>query len=380
MNLEQIITYILILGTGQGIFLAVFLFTKKDNQLANKFLGIAIFAYALDILNTFFVYTDFYISNPEYIGYLGGLPFIYSPSIYLYAKTLGKKEKTLRKGDLFHYSPIIVLLVIGMFYISFQSNENKILILSTEAEKPIIFWIIGSLIPFYGTVYIGLAMKVAVRLKREILKNYSNVDKLKVDLVLYLLGGIGFIWILELIQYVVTKGLTESNPTIYLSIYITISILIYLIAFIALRQPNIFVEFEEDRPTDNITPEIKSYNKSGLADEKANEILEKLEHIMLHEKPFLNNNLKAKDLADLVGTNIHNLSEVINQKIGKTFYDFINSYRINEVKFLIEQDSNNKFNLIHHAFEAGFSSKSSFNSVFKKYEGVTPSEFRKKLK
>ncbi|MCK5703581.1 MAG: AraC family transcriptional regulator, partial [Cyclobacteriaceae bacterium] len=70
------------------------------------------------------------------------------------------------------------------------------------------------------------------------------------------------------------------------------------------------------------------------------------------------------------------LSEVINTKLNKTFYDFVNKYRVEEVQQKIIAGDAEKYNLLSIAFDAGFSSKSSFNSTFKKITGQTPTEFR----
>lgn len=109
----------------------------------------------------------------------------------------------------------------------------------------------------------------------------------------------------------------------------------FLIVYKSLKQPQIFSEVHLDEATtidksdENITD--KGYNKSGLW-RKINEIASSLLIIMQNDKPYLKSNLSLSDLALLNGVSAHNLSEVINTKLNKTFYDFINQYRVDEVK------------------------------------------------
>jgi AraC-like DNA-binding protein len=66
---------------------------------------------------------------------------------------------------------------------------------------------------------------------------------------------------------------------------------------------------------------------------------------------------------------------VINQREGKHFYDFVNTYRIEEFKEMIAARKNLQFTLLSIALDCGFSSKTSFNRYFKKATGQTPSEY-----
>lgn len=124
----------------------------------------------------------------------------------------------------------------------------------------------------------------------------------------------------------------------------------------------------------------KKYAKSGLSAQEMNQIEEKLKDVLQEEKPYLDADLSLKKLAELVGTTSNHLSQVINSKSKKNFFDFINSYRIEELKSLMNNPSNQKFTMLSLAFEAGFKSKSTFNASFKKLTGLTPTEYAKTKK
>jgi len=123
---------------------------------------------------------------------------------------------------------------------------------------------------------------------------------------------------------------------------------------------------------------MSKYQKSSLSNEKTKKYFNKLLYTMEEDKLYLNPELDIKVLSEKTNLTSHNISYVINEYVGVTFYDFINTYRIKEV---IKRLSNNKklnCNILDIAFESGFKSKSTFNKMFKKYTSMTPSEYIKK--
>ena len=131
--------------------------------------------------------------------------------------------------------------------------------------------------------------------------------------------------------------------------------------------------------SDNIEPSSFSktpeYRKSGLKAEDATSLHQQLLTLMTTEKPYLEPKLSLAQLAEMLGVLPNHLSQIINQYEEKNFYDFVNSYRVEEFITLAKKDIDKNFNLLGLAYEAGFNSKSSFNQVFKKITGKTPSEF-----
>lgn len=108
-----------------------------------------------------------------------------------------------------------------------------------------------------------------------------------------------------------------------------------------------------------------------------NELYDKFMQFMRKEKPYLNADLSAKEVAEKLKTNTHYLSEVINRNFGNNFTVLINEYRVKEAcKLLIEKDKDN-LTIESIAKEAGFNSKSAFNNAFKAVTGLTPSYYKK---
>ena len=117
------------------------------------------------------------------------------------------------------------------------------------------------------------------------------------------------------------------------------------------------------------------YVRSGLKPELAQLYHRKLLDYMSTRKPYLEPKLSLGHLADELDISANHLSQVINQYEGKNFFDFVNTYRVDEFKQRIAQPANSSYSILAIALDSGFNSKSSFNQVFKKVTGKTPSQY-----
>jgi ligand-binding sensor domain-containing protein/AraC-like DNA-binding protein len=131
--------------------------------------------------------------------------------------------------------------------------------------------------------------------------------------------------------------------------------------------------------------DLKKKQSTGTAtlkitEQKGNEITEKLLTYMSAEKPFLNSELRQADVATAIGYTVHELSQVLNVQLNQNFSDFVNSYRVEEVKLRMQTDDAKKYTLTAISMQCGFSAKSSFLRAFKKATNMTPSEYFKGMK
>jgi AraC-like DNA-binding protein len=135
--------------------------------------------------------------------------------------------------------------------------------------------------------------------------------------------------------------------------------------------------FDEDERA--LSREMKGKSRRNIADWQ-NELIHKLNRLMAEEKPFLDQEISVKSLAELMGIGGRQLSELINDVHGYSFSELINRARVSEAEELMSNDQQQQRTLLEIAMDAGFNSKSSFNLMFKRYTKRTPSEFRKNLK
>ncbi|RKY59339.1 MAG: hypothetical protein DRP96_07115 [Candidatus Neomarinimicrobiota bacterium] len=151
------------------------------------------------------------------------------------------------------------------------------------------------------------------------------------------------------------------NPMIILPIILLLSILVFSGKLIYHR----------------INPHPEKYATSSLSAEKSEEIIPHLLKLMENEKMYLNPNLTIKDLSKHLHIHHNHLSQIINAKFKMNFNDFINRYRINEVKRQLVSTQERNKTILEIMFDSGFNSKSVFNTAFKKITGLTPSEYRR---
>ena len=138
----------------------------------------------------------------------------------------------------------------------------------------------------------------------------------------------------------------------------------------------VHAKFPNHRP-DEAQP--TRYAHSSLSHDDAKLINDRLLCYMQEHKPYLENHLNLRSLAKELDVNANYLSQVINEKHDKNFFEFINSYRVNELKQMMNDPNNRQFTLLSMAFDCGFNSKTTFNTAFKRITGLTPSQYLKKV-
>ena len=119
------------------------------------------------------------------------------------------------------------------------------------------------------------------------------------------------------------------------------------------------------------------YKSSKLKQIDLDELSERIKTVISKSMCFKNNQLTLDEFSELTQIPAHQVSQVLNQKLQVNFYDFINSYRVQEVKNLFQDEKYLHYTILAIAYEAGFNSKNAFNNAFKKHTSMTPSAYRK---
>jgi len=150
------------------------------------------------------------------------------------------------------------------------------------------------------------------------------------------------------------------------------SLSVFALGYKGILQREIF-DAAPQSPLPGIESSVSKINKADP------QLVDKLLSFMKDKKPYLDSELSLSKLAQAVGMNRSQLSQLINDGVGENFYDFVNHYRVEEVKRLMVDPQMNNFNLLGIALEAGFKSKSTFNLIFKRFTGLTPTEYKKNI-
>ena len=319
--------------------------------------------------------SGFYQTYPHFIGIDFPTTVLYGPLLYLYTTSLITSTSRLDTKEWLHFLPFVVLLIYTIPFYTYSGSE-KINLLNDEGSLEYGSDLLTHFKVGFSVAYIPFIVRSLRIYRRNVKDNFSSLEKRNLDwLQFFVLGGVLMALIATTLYLMDIFSNIETDYG-YLTL-LAVTIFVYSIGYLGLRQPEFFANFEKYEEAEKKAS--KKYSKSGLDDESGRDLAKKLKDLMDREQPYLKNELNLFELATMMEISTHNLTEIINKYADKNFYDFINVYRVEEVKRRIQDPSSDNLTLLAIGLEAGFNSKSSFNSVFKKHTGMTPSEFKLSL-
>lgn len=391
--MSQAIQTILYLGGIQGVLLSIFLFSINTNKISNRLLGLLTLLWAIIVTSFALQAEGMYVQYPHLLKVFSPLLYALFPLLYLQVKYLISRHNRFEYADLKHFIPGIIIIILNLdFY--FSGAEEKLLINRSNGTYYNIIGILGEeIIAIQGVVYSILALKLLNKYKRKIRDYLSNIDKmiLKIQysgIVLSLLA-----WIIGIIGIHLSYFHVDVSVDLFIFVYLILVLIIYIISYGALNSPEIFkldktlfkVNFLKNTQIKNsgiknqnspkVKTEVHEKTNQGIPIPNDEEIDNKLLKYIQDEKPYLNPELSLQELADKLEVTRHRLSRIINQHHNKNFFEYINFYRVEEVKSKMDNSENKHFKLISLAYDSGFNSKATFNRIFKQMTNMTPSQY-----
>lgn len=368
------ISHILFFCIIQTLIIIVILLQKRFHQIPNFFLGL-IFGLLTAIYVLYLAEFIGYFESPNYIKALRrSLELIPPPFIFIYMLLLLSGDPSFKKTYLGYFIVpgvglgIFLLMVLSNFIFSIPQSVNDLVYM--------LYMTAGALtagVLFYAFGYnIVLLIRSKTREYKSLIKCLFYVKEKRfrwARLVALLYYVHGTIFIIECFYFIAhpTSNIPSLINTIF---YISLG---YVLIINLIQNPTI-IHFS-NKTAGNLV--LKKYEKTGLSNAEAKVIMKKLNNYMESEKPYLNSHLSSQDLSEKLAIPIHAISEVTNGLMGQNFFDYVNNYRIEEFKKLAKQSKKANIKIIHLAYESGFSSKASFNLAFKKFTGITPSQYIK---
>ncbi len=375
----MLINTIFFLAAIHGVILSLVLATKKINKYSNRLLSLLMLVFTIDLAMASYIGYGLKSVYPHALGIDYPITLLYAPLSYLYVVSIIKRKTNFELKDGLHFIPFLALLLYLLpFYLS--SGEEKLALTNASGALTYGFSFISNAKLAFNLVYFPFIIREVLLYRRKLKEQYSSIEKHNLNwLLVFTACLVAMVFFVICVQFVEYFFDVASNFWVFNLIGVTI--FVYSIGYLGLVQPEFFTDFDKHQSTktEGVEQKEESYTKSGLEEEVGKELSNRLVRLMEDQKPFTNSELSLRNLADMLEISPHNLTEVINKYSNKNFYDFVNAYRVEEVKARIRNQENNNYTLLAIGLESGFNSKSSFNSVFKKHTGQTPSQYKKSL-
>lgn len=381
MNFSEIILYI---GLSQSLFASIGVMVKRPKHVTDwlllSFLLLIAFKFLILIMGSIhgdFLDTDF--SS-------GIIPLTFGPFIFLYSRFLISAHKRFHATHLLHFLPVVILTATYFIFFQGKLGFNDQDFLKDDGYLPVRV--------AYAAFYFAFTLTYTI-LTFIVLRNYNKSlsDRFSFSTgenKLYWLYFLASWFTLSFFSYFIIGGMNAVNfREVYNSQIVFnggLTLLTFIISYFGLRQPHLFkrvLELKEERaklPVEKTSTEKpkETTEKQGEI-ENAKELIEHLNQFMESERPFLNPELNVQDLATHLNIPRPQLTVLLNNYIGKNFFTYVNEYRIEAVKSKLTNPDLEHLTLLAIAYDSGFNSKSAFNTIFKQYVGVTPSEYKKAL-
>ncbi|MCF0072366.1 helix-turn-helix domain-containing protein [Dyadobacter sp. CY261] len=370
----------ILLGCVQGLILSyVFLsHSKGSTRQSNLFLGIVILAMAIIITDVWLGYTNYMFQVLWLVDFSEPLNLLIAPATFLYIKT-GVNQRSDKRGWL-HIIPFMIYLAYMCLLIypqglDFKYNANQGSFHPEMPRLPTNSY--GSEWMFYPKWHINdftfasmLIYQVAsiVFLTKAFRKrgvSFFTGEKSSLTWFRDFCLQLAF---LVVVFFVVRVSFRHDLGDHIIAAFI--SLIIYITGFAVIRKSLFFQEANEKAP--------RKYEKSSLTPEIQSATLGKLQEIMVSEKLFLDPGFSLPMLAKRLGVSTHHLSQILNEELKQSFFDFLGAYRIQEARRLLADEQNAYIKIEEIGQMVGYNSKSAFNTSFRKVTGSTPSEYRKK--
>ena len=357
-------------GVFQGLFITPIIL--KNRRQTNYFLAGLVLIISLNVMNYLVLSSRLYQIIPHFVYLPASLFFWLGPFYYFYVRSVAEPGFNFNlKRHWAHFTPIVIgIAYYWNFYVlsgvrKVEIFDNYFALTDLHASTPVTLYFLLNILQ--SLVYILLARKLLKKQrklangsKRGRYLNWLNQFSI-LFAVYWFINFFGIIWL------TLADGFFHAVDYI---VMLSSALMIHILAFVAVAKNNIFQSvFLGTKSNDRL--------KSGMTESQLMLAIDELTRLMEVEKPHLNADLKMADLASELGISENELSMLLNDHLGKSFYEFVNEYRLEEVKDRLRDPAFSNYTILGIALDSGFNNKNTFNRYFKKETGQTPSSYLK---
>lgn len=357
-----------VIASFQLIVFIYFLIRKKSNIQSNRMLALFLFVQFIIVLNfeTFHLAKNSNMISPHLFFAGSTFMFLASPVFYLYVKSIAFSDFRFGAKHLIHFAVFIAATIVFAIFVYPLSAEIKTeLVLRGSKSLNWLFSICYIIAIIQFTAYFIANWIVLINYRKKIREQYSSVQNINLSWLNIVLWGFFISCCSTFLVNLIGNFLVSVYDVFLFLNFFSFFVYFNIIFFKGLTQPEIFSGVEEKA----------KYSSSKLKESEGENLFIKLTSYMEENKPYLDPSITLKELAARTDIPARYLSQIINEYANKNFFDYIAWYRIEECKIKLLDSSSNR-TILEVLYSAGFNSKSSFNAAFKKFTGVTPSDYK----
>lgn len=381
---------VILLGVAQGLFLGIFFLSgSRGRSVANRCLGWCMLALSAISAEIFLNYTNYTFQVLWLVDAAEPFNFVLGPLFYFFVYSRVRHQLPRRWG--WHLLPFGIWLANAATWL-YQPVEFKYnsYIQSLHPELSFVpvqpYWegdftgvrpFVNELTLLSCVVYAGLALLIIRNASRQDANFRLSANQNALRLLSWLFALVPMLIVLIKPQFY------EDLGDYWLATYIAVTI--YATSFLVMRGSSFFgdesaIALPEPPAPETVPPaELKKkYEKSSLSEEVEDAVLTRLTRLLETEKPYLQSDLSLPKLAGQLNTNPHHLSQLLNDRLGLTFFDWLATHRITEAQRLLSDSTTAHLKIDEIAERVGYNSPSAFHTAFKRLTNQTPAQFRAK--
>lgn len=355
------------IGAFNALFLSVYIwFQRVKNTIPSLLLSLFLVFTAFRIIRL--LLTDFQDTsdsdfNFPLVYYAITVSALIGPMMYLYLKFTSIRNLKFRVIDFFHFLPFFIISL-GQYYLAYNSKYNFPVYLGKHLVVLLQF-----------LIYILISLRLYKKLRIQLRDGENPKELLNIKIIRQVIIIFSILWIFDITDIILIISSVQVYSFSYLNIFYSHSPEPFF--YSTLTYFMLYVELKSGKIT-KLGFYTSKYGKSALPAEEALKLKEMISVTMVGKKVYKDPRLTLNVLAKQMKLTPHVLSQIINDQFDCNYNDFVNSYRIEEAKRMLSEKGMNNITVASIAYECGFNTLSAFNTAFKKFTSLTPSQFRNK--
>jgi len=375
---------VLLMTAYQCVLFAILLLSiKREKPVSNFFLAFFLLQQAaipLDILISFGAeFRNVALSWSPNLFYIFGFGYwLEAPFLLWYTRSLIYKNYKLSRKDIVFLLPFIGYLIYQLFFyygLEMKDKQHLQEVYDLFSAPQYMNYVTLFREIFRAALSVLCIVEIR-RYSRHIRTNFSDIERIDLTwlnmlVVGFLLIHLWAVLVSALILMSVSFGITTNFEIMGLLGNYTTFFMVSVLIYFSLSHSSVF-EGIEVKNTETVKADI-------IKNKVSDEMVQRISQFMETEKPYLAPALNLERLAAQIKIQPRILSYIINRHFDCNFFEFINNYRVDEAKKMLSSPEHESKNMLDVMLDVGFNSKATFNSLFKKKVGMTPSEYRKKM-